>query len=79
MLAAVEVIRAITSSIDNNMLNKLATLNASSLGFNMEGETIEQNVHIEATFPNVKDSHEVEDALKNLVNTASQRVYSNKK
>ena len=79
MLAAVEVIRAITSSIDNNMLNKLATLNASSLGFNMEGETIEQNVHIEATFPNVRDSHEVEDALKNLVNTASQRVYSNKK
>lgn len=35
---------------------------------------LEQNVHIDASFPNVSDRHEIEDAFNNLVNIASQRV-----
>ena len=77
MLAAVEIIRSITDSIGSNMLSRLASLNASAAGFNSSNtETIEQNVHIEANFPNVKDSKEIENALNNLVNTASQRVHT---
>ena len=77
MLAAVEIIRSITDTIGSGMLNRLASLNASAVGFNANNaETIEQNVHIEASFPNVKDSREIEDALNNLVNTASQRVHT---
>ena len=77
MLAAVEIIRSITDTIGSGMLSRLASLNASAVGFNANNaETIEQNVHIEASFPNVKDSREIEDALNNLVNTASQRVHT---
>ena len=77
MLAAVEIIRSITDSIGSGMLSRLASLNASAVGFNANNtETIEQNVHIEASFPNVKDSREIENALNNLVNTASQRVHT---
>lgn len=39
--------------------------------------TLDQNVHIEATFPNVTDHNEIEMAFDNLVNKASQ--YANRK
>jgi hypothetical protein len=38
-------------------------------------QELEQNVHIEATFPNVSQSHEIEDAFNNLINIAAQRAY----
>jgi hypothetical protein len=40
-------------------------------------ETLEQNVHIEASFPSVTDHNEIEEALNTLVNRASQ--YANRK
>jgi hypothetical protein len=36
--------------------------------------TMDQNVHIEANFPNVQSHSEIEMALNNLVNSASQYV-----
>ncbi len=39
--------------------------------------TLDQNVHIEASFPNVRDSRQIEEAFDNLVNMASQ--YANRK
>ena len=41
---------------------------------NTENETLEQNVHIDASFPNVKSAQEIENALNNLVNIASMRA-----
>ena len=38
---------------------------------------LEQNVHIEASFPNATDHNEIEEAFNNLVNLASQ--YANRK
>jgi hypothetical protein len=40
-------------------------------------EILEQNVHIEASFPGVSDRNEIEEAFNNLINTASQ--YANRK
>lgn len=40
-------------------------------------QTLEQNVHIEASFPNATDHNEIEQAFENLVNLASQ--YANRK
>ena len=40
-------------------------------------ESLEQNVQIEAHFPNVTNKEEIEDAFKDLVNLASQ--YANRK
>ena len=36
-----------------------------------ESGELEQNVHIEAEFPNVTDHNEIEQAFSNLVNMAS--------
>ena len=38
---------------------------------------LEQNVHIEANFPNVESASEIEEALNNLVQLASQRANRN--
>lgn len=40
-------------------------------------EILEQNVHIEASFPNAVDHNEIEQAFENIVNLASQ--YANRK
>ena len=40
-------------------------------------QALDQNVHIEANFPNVTDHNEIEMALSNLVNQAAQ--YANRK
>ena len=40
---------------------------------------LEQNVHIEATFPNVSQSHEIETAFNNLINVAAQRAYKTRR
>jgi len=40
-------------------------------------DKIEQNVHIEASFPNVNSKKEIEEAFSELVNLAAQRVLIN--
>ena len=58
------------------MLRNLTNANLSQLNtHSISGEnTLEQNVHIEANFPNVSNSNEIEEAFNNLVNIAAQRV-----
>lgn len=57
------------------MLFKLAGMNAvAASGVDKGNDILEQNVHIEANFPNVTSSHEIEDAINNLNNIASQRI-----
>lgn len=79
MLSAIQLTREIINAIDIGA-------NYASLGFgnlvatslrDSNRETLEQNVHITAEFPNVNDHNEIELALKNLTNTASQ--YANRK
>lgn len=79
MLSAIQLTREIMNAIDIGA-------NYASLGFgnlvatslrDSNRETLEQNVHITAEFPNVNDHNEIELALKNLTNTASQ--YANRK
>lgn len=55
------------------MLNRLASISANGNTGTLDS-TLEQDVHIEATFPNVTSSREIEDALNNLVNMASMRA-----
>jgi hypothetical protein len=52
---------------------------SSPSAFNMPFATsrdgaLEQNVHISASFPGVQDRNEIEFALRNLVNDASQFI-----
>jgi hypothetical protein len=52
-------------------------LSNPTLGHMNIGEALEQQVHIEASFPGVQDRNEIEEAFNNLVNRASQ--YANRK
>ena len=69
--------------LNNLNANVMDRLFSFSTGFGIpmsdisaSSDTLEQNVHIEASFPNVQNSKEIEDAFNNLVNIASQHAYN---
>lgn len=70
ILAAVDAIRSIT-------LGQLSPRQSMMADIAAAAQSMEQNVHIDATFPNVRDASEIEAALNNLTNRASQ--YANRK
>ena len=77
-LASMEVLEKILSIIDLQSANQLCSREMSSPKFSsIESDVLEQNVSIEANFPNVSDRNEIEEAFKDLVNLASQ--YANRK
>ena len=78
-LAAIGIVRDISDQIEKNAIvmqyqNQLANYRAS---IGNGGETLQQEVHITAEFPNATDHNEIEEAFKNLTNLASQ--YANRK
>ena len=79
MLAAVQMTRSILETIDLNARQAQIGLGAMVAGKLPEEqrETLQQEVHITAEFPNVNDHNEIEEAFNNLINQASQ--YANRK
>jgi hypothetical protein len=78
-LAGMDLLDKIVSAIDLYSMNSQLSgaLSSPSLG-NMGGkDTLEQQVHIEASFPGVQDRNEIEEAFNTLINRASQ--YANRK
>ena len=80
LLTAMEFLNRIISAIDlqsmNNSLGGL--LSSPSLGrVGDEGGILEQQVHIEASFPGITEHSELEQAFNNLINEAAQ--YANRK
>ena len=73
-LNAMEIVRQL-DNLTNWMANGLGDLFVPTV--KGENGELEQNVHIEASFPNVTDHNEIEMAFDNLVNRASQ--YDNRK
>ncbi len=77
-LASMEILESILAMIDLQSTNAQLGGLLSSPGFiSHGGSAIEQNVHIEASFPGVSDRNEIEEAFNNLINKASQ--YANRK
>ena len=75
MLNTVAIMRSLAYSLGSSMLAKMA--GATAQGYNNGGSgsgILEQQVHIDAQFPNVRNAAEIEEALNNLVNAASQRA-----
>lgn len=62
-----------TYAMRQAMLSARANSISSSEIAPLGGDVLEQNVHIEATFPNATSANEIEEALRNLVNAAAQR------
>ena len=78
-LASMDILDKIVSVIDlhsaNAQLGGLLSTPQYS-GFK-DNQVLEQNVRIEASFPNATNHNEIEEAFNNLINTASQ--YANRK
>lgn len=77
LLDTVDLVDKLLNSLEYQ--NLLQDFNISNVGngINKGKDTLEQDVTIHAEFPNVQDHNEIEMALSNLVNTASQ--YANRK
>lgn len=86
-LSAMNVVRSLDSVLDtinasmmDRLIGLLAQTTTSLSGFSASQDlTIDQKVQIEASFPNVQNSGEIEKAFKNLVNYASQHAYDTKR
>lgn len=76
MLDIVNVVRDIVQQIDAQALYSRGR-RFDLPRIETRAETLEQNVHIEANFPNATSHQEIEQAFDNLINLASQ--YANKK
>ena len=56
---------------------RVDAVSAGTNAVNSAAAALEQNVHIDANFPNVESAAEIEQALNNLVNLAAQRASRN--
>ena len=79
ILAAVDTVRSISDSLRGQALEAANSYTsdldtATPIVTQPITQSIQQNVHIDATFPNVTDHNEIELAMNNLMNTASQKV-----
>ena len=75
LLDAVGILRQITNSFNHSFLSQMANLSSNSAATSMmEKDKLEQYVHIDASFPNVTNSQEIENAFDNLLNVAVQRI-----
>lgn len=73
-LNAAEILRRVSDSIDLEAMTSSVSL-APFMGMlsnSIADNTLQQQVMIEANFPNVQDRNEIEEAISNLINTASQ-------
>ena len=78
ILASVGILRQIANTIDLNALTSAGGfISLMSSGISGNRETLQQEVHIEASFPAVTDKNQIEDAFTDLVNLAAQ--YANRK
>lgn len=79
LLSSIEVLDHIIEMINLQSLSSQigGLLSSPTFGYGSATETLEQNVHIEASFPGVQDRNEIEEAFNNLINKASQ--YANRK
>ena len=78
-LAAIGIVRDISDQIEKNAMimqyqNQFAAYRGN---ITSSGDTLQQEVHITAEFPNATNHSEIEEAFRNLTNLASQ--YANRK
>ena len=80
ILSAVNVVRSLDSLLSGLNAN-IPTLNNNIVGLNNMknngSNLVGQNVNITASFPNVSARKQIEDALNNLINRASQYAFNN--
>lgn len=78
-LSAINLVRDISDKLESNaaIMRYQMALGGFKTSLNTSGDTLQQEVHITAEFPNATNHSEIEEAFKNLTNLASQ--YANRK
>ena len=74
ILNSVSILRSMSDSVLGSIRNRNSNLNLANQSYLSSESGIEQNVHIDATFPNVDSKREIEEAFDDLVNLAAQRA-----
>lgn len=76
LLNAISMIRAMTDGLKSGALNSALSSFSSFSGMTPQSsQDLEQNIHIDANFPNVKDASEIEQAILSLADQATQYVH----
>lgn len=76
LLNAVNMIRAMTDGLKTGALNSaLSSINSFNGMNSQSSQDLEQNIHIDANFPNVKDASEIEQAILSLADQATQYIH----
>jgi hypothetical protein len=79
-LKAIDVVRSLDMSLMSRMAGMLGQIGLRSLGAHTpESAPIEQNVHIDAHFPNVSSAQEIQEAFDQLADQLGQILYQNRK
>ena len=80
LLKAIDVVRSLDMSLMSRMAGMLGQIGLRSLGAHTpESAPIEQNVHIDAHFPNVSSAQEIQEAFDQLADQLGQILYQNRK
>ena len=79
ILNAVDIVRDLQFSLDASITARLVEMMESyertvQAFNNATGQVIEQHVEINAEFPNATDHNEIEEAFRELLNMATQRI-----
>ena len=75
LLNIVGIVRQLTQNLGGNAFEQLARMAKGQVSFGAtDTGVLQQQVSIEANFPNVEHAGEIEEALNNLVNAASQKA-----
>ena len=77
MLSSIKMVREIASEIDLRSRYTTMPINPIYSTLGTGNDILEQQVHIDASFPNVTDRNEIQEAFNTLINVASQ--YANRK
>lgn len=77
MLSSIKMVREIASEIDLRSRYTTMPINPIYSTLGTGNDVLEQQVHIDASFPNVTDRNEIQEAFNTLINVASQ--YANRK
>lgn len=77
LLSSIKMVREIASEIDLRSRYTTMPINPIYSTFGTGNDILEQQVHIDASFPNVTDRNEIQEAFNTLINVASQ--YANRK
>jgi len=74
LLNTIEILKSITNSLNSNLFTRMNDIKSGFYNNFSNNDELEQNVHMDVSFPNVNSKREIEEALSDLVNLAAQRA-----